>query len=80
MWAGHPGRRQGPVRCRPPLALADRLRAVLLPAGLCVGLTVGSQQGLAGAVLGAGAGFRSGHLVAVGLTMSEQVVHGIGRW
>jgi hypothetical protein len=41
---------------------------------------VGSHGDRAGAVLGAGAGFLAGHSIAVGLTVDEPVLHGIGRW
>jgi hypothetical protein len=59
---------------------SDLLHAILLLVGLCVGLAIGSHHGLAGAIIGAGAGFLVGHLLAVGLTVLDLVIHGIGRW
>ena len=59
---------------------SDLVHAVLLLAGLCVGLAIGIHHGLVRAIVGAGVGLVAAHLLAVGLTVMDLVVHGIGRW
>ncbi len=62
------------------MTYSDLVHAILLLVGLCVGLEIGSHHGLVGAIFGAGAGFLTAHLFAVGLTVVDLVVYAIGRW
>ena len=62
------------------MIFSDIIHAVLLLMGFCVGLAVGSHQGLLGAVLGAAIGFLAAHLIAIGLSVGDLVVHGVGIW